>query len=143
MIACADRRAEPSGDGRTLPGFRKKSFILNYAGGEIWFEHLDGIYGFTELAAEKLCSDSASFRRTSSPSHISFVLDETVVNDELISLIVDLLTKPGKRFMRIAFVGADRSVRRKLKKRLSGNDFAIGFSDRIDPAKEWLTNATL
>ena len=58
MIACADRRAEPSGDGRTLPGFRKKSFILNYAGGEIWFEHLDGIYGFTELAA-KNCAPTA------------------------------------------------------------------------------------
>ena len=102
---------------RDLPGFKKKSFAMYFGGGEIWFEHLDGIYGFTELAAEKLCSDRASFRRPSSPSHISFVLDETVVNDELISLIVDLLTKPGKRFMRIAFVGADRSARRKLKKK--------------------------
>ena len=45
--------------------------------------------------------------------------------------------------MRIAFVGADRSARRKLKKRLSGNDFAIVFFDGIDPAKEWLTNETL
>ncbi len=30
--------------GRELPGFRKKSFVLHYGGGEIWFEHLDGIY---------------------------------------------------------------------------------------------------
>ena len=27
-----------------LPGVRKKSFIFPFAGGEIWFEHLDGIY---------------------------------------------------------------------------------------------------
>lgn len=27
-----------------LPGVKKKSFILPFAGREIWFEHLDGIY---------------------------------------------------------------------------------------------------
>lgn len=27
-----------------LPGVKKKSFILPYAGGKIWFEHLDEIY---------------------------------------------------------------------------------------------------
>lgn len=37
-----------------LAGVKKKSFILPYAGGEIWFEHLDGIYQYTEFALEKL-----------------------------------------------------------------------------------------
>ena len=27
-----------------LPGYKKKSFVLSYNGGRIWFEHLDGIY---------------------------------------------------------------------------------------------------
>ena len=44
-----------------LAGVKKKSFILPYAGGEIWFEHLDGIYQYTELAIEKLCADSDFF----------------------------------------------------------------------------------
>lgn len=47
--------------GRELPGFRKKSFVLHFGGGEIWFEHMDGIYQYTELAIEKLCADSDFF----------------------------------------------------------------------------------
>ena len=39
-------------DGRDLPGCRKKSFSLPFAGGEIWFEHIDGLYHFEELALE-------------------------------------------------------------------------------------------
>lgn len=35
---CADKNPEE------LSGVRKKSFLLPFAGGEIWFEHLDGIY---------------------------------------------------------------------------------------------------
>lgn len=31
-----------------LPGVRKKSFVLPFKGGEIWFEHLDGMYQYTE-----------------------------------------------------------------------------------------------
>ena len=83
-----------------LPGVRKKSFILPYAGGEIWFEHLDGIYQYTELAIEKLRTDTPVFRRPSSPGHIIFVLDETIITEELISEIADALIKPGKQFMR-------------------------------------------
>lgn len=33
-------------DGRALPGYKKKSFSLPFAGGEIWFEHIDGLYQF-------------------------------------------------------------------------------------------------
>lgn len=53
--------------GCELPGFRKKSFVLYFGGGEIWFEHLDGIYQYTEHALEKLCADSDFFCRPSAP----------------------------------------------------------------------------
>lgn len=36
-------------NGEELAGYKKKSFALPYNGGEIWFEHLDGLYGFEEL----------------------------------------------------------------------------------------------
>lgn len=121
-----------------LPGIKKKSFILPYAGGEIWFEHLDGIYQYAELAIEKLRTDTAIFRRPSSPGYITFVLDETIITEELISEIADALLEPGKRFMRVAFVGADRLSYKKLKKLLYGHSFAIKFFDGIEPAKEWL-----
>ena len=120
-----------------LPGVKKKSFVLPYAGGEIWFEHLDGIYQYSELAVEKLHKDTAAFRRPSSPGYIIFVLNETSITEELISEIADAIIKPGKQFMRVAFVGVDRRSCRKLKKLLYGHSFAIKFFDGIEPAKEW------
>ncbi len=123
-----------------LPGVRKKSFILPFAGGEIWFEHLDGIYQYTDLAIKKLRADTEVFRRPSSPGYITFVLDETVITDEFISEITDALIGSGKQFMRVAFVGADRRSSKKLKKLLYGHGFAIKFFDGIEPAKEWLLN---
>ena len=121
-----------------LPGVKKKSFILPYAGGEIWFEHLDGIYQYTELAVQKLHRDRTTFRRPSSPGYITFVLNETIITEELISEIADALIKPGKQFMRAAFVGADRFSCRKLEKLLYGHGFASKFFDGIEPAKEWI-----
>lgn len=125
-----------------LPGVKKKSFILPYAGGEIWFEHLDGIYQYTALAIQKLHKDTATFRRPSFPGYITFVLNETIITEELISVIAEALIKPGKQFMRVAFVGADRRSCRKLKKLLYGHGFAMNFFDGIEPAKEWLLATT-
>lgn len=120
-----------------LPGVKKKSFVLPFAGGEIWFEHLDGIYQYSEFAVRKLRADTAVFSRPSSPGHITFVLDETIITEELITEIYDALTGHGKRFMRAAFVGADVHSCKKLKRLLYGHGFAIGFFDGIEPAKEW------
>ena len=125
-------------DPNELPGVKKKSFLLPFAGGEIWFEHLDGIYQYTELAVQKLRADTAAFRRPSSPGYITFVLDETMITDELISEIADSLLRPGKTFMRAAFVGADGLPRKKLKRLLYGHGFAVQFFDGIESAKEWI-----
>ena len=101
---------------------------------------MDGIYQYTELAIEKLCRDSAIFRRPSSTGYITFVLDETIITEELISEIAAALLKPDKHFMRAAFVGADVLSCKRLKKLLYGHGFAIRFFDGIEPAKEWLMN---
>lgn len=121
-----------------LPGIKKKSFILPHAGGEIWFEHLDGIYQYTGLAIQKLRKDVAAFRRPSAPGDIIFVLHETMITEELISEMADALMRPGKLFMRVAFVGADGPSGEKLKKRLYGRGFAIKFFDGMEPAKLWM-----
>ncbi len=137
----AKSKSTPKWTDRTpdeLPGIRKKSFILPFAGGEIWFEHLDGIYQYADLAIQKLRTDAAVFRRPSSTGYVAVVLDETVVTDALISEIAHALTKPGKRFMRVAFVGADGLSCKKLEKLLYGHGFAVRFFDGIEPAKEWL-----
>ncbi len=123
-----------------LPGVKKKSFILPYAGGEIWFEHLDGIYQYSEFVLPKLRTDTALFHRPSAPRHIAFVLDETNLTDELIEELADALVRPNKPFMRAAFVGADRLARKKLKALLRGHGFSVEFFDGIEPAKAWLLN---
>lgn len=131
----------PENDPRDLPGFIKKSFALPFAGGEIWFEHLDGIYGYTSLVLEKLAGDIPQFVRPSAPANICVMLDETDITDDLIGALVEALTMHGKRFMRAAFVGVDKRNRRAKKefsKRLYGRGFAIAFFSDTEKAKEWL-----
>ena len=76
---------------KELPGVKKKSFSLPFRGGEIWFEHLDGMYQYTELVLDKLQNDSHTFLLPSKPAHIAFVLDETLITADLIDQIAHLL----------------------------------------------------
>lgn len=68
-------------------GINKKSFSMFFGGGEIWFEHLDGLYGYTNLAIEKFEKDYQECKRPSFPSLIAINLDETEVNDRLVHAV--------------------------------------------------------
>ena len=125
-------------NGEELAGYKKKSFALPYNGGEIWFEHLDGLYVFEELVLEKLSRDSRVFSRPSSPTFACFVFDETDVTDEIINAVKRAIVESAKRFLKIAFVGLDRWSVRKVKKELSGNGFEMNFLGGLEDAKEWL-----
>lgn len=125
---------------KDLPGLSKKSFSMFFGGGEIWFEHLDGIYEHTDLAIEKLENDSKQFKRPSGPSLIAINLDETEVNSELINAISDKLLNSGKRFTRVVFVGTNKAVQLELKKTLAGGGFALKFINDFEKAKEWLVS---
>lgn len=122
--------------GEKLAGYRKKSFALCYNGGEIWFEHLDGIFGFEELVTEKLSRDVELFTKPSAPAYVCFVFDETEVTEKVIEAVK--IAVCGKRFLKIAFVGLDRKTARKFKKELSGNGFEVNFLGGLEDAKEWL-----
>lgn len=125
-------------NGEELAGFKKKSFALPYNGGEIWFEHLDGLYGFEELVLKKLSRDSLVFSRPSSPAFACFVFDETDVTEEIINAVKRAICDGGKRFLKIAFVGLNRKSAHKLMKELSGNGFEMNFLGGLEDAKEWL-----
>ncbi|MGN1416868.1 MAG: hypothetical protein ACI4XF_08495 [Oscillospiraceae bacterium] len=126
-----------------LPGLKKKSFSMFFGGGEIWFEHLDGIYDQTELAIEKLMNDSKQFCRPSLPSLIAVNVDETVVSDELIDAVSDRLLNSCKRFTRVAIVGADSTSVRKFKRSFREAPFALYFTNDFERAKEWLVGEGL
>ncbi len=114
-------------NGKELAGYQKKSFALPYNGGEIWFEHLDGIFGFEELVLEKLSRDVEHFTKPSAYAYVCFVFDETEVTEKIIEAVKTAVCGRGKRFLKIAFVGLDRQKVRKFKKDLAGNGFETGF----------------
>ncbi|MDD3333954.1 MAG: hypothetical protein PHI98_00415 [Eubacteriales bacterium] len=127
-------------DGRTLPGFQKKSFALFYSGAELWCEHLDGLYGFGDLALEKLEQDYAQWKKPSRPGLMAVNLDETVLDDSLLSALAQKLLNGEKRLTRVVFVGVKPSGARQLQKRLGGANFAVAFENDYEKAKEWLVS---
>lgn len=124
--------------GKELAGYKKNSFALPYNGGEIWFEHLDGIFGFEELVLEKLNREAELFTKPSASAYVCFVFDETEVTDKIINAVKSAIVESGKRFLKIAFVGLDGKSTRKFKKKLLGNGFEMNFLGGIEDAKEWL-----
>ena len=125
-------------DPRDLSGFKKKSFALPYGGGEIWFEHLDGVYIHEALVLEKLNADLPRFRRPSMTSLICFVLSETALTPAIIAAIATALTDTSKVFRRVCFVGADKKSEHALRVELRRAAFAIAFMEDLEKAKEWL-----
>ena len=87
----------------SLPGVKKKSFVLPFRGGEIWFEHLDGMYQYTDLVLEKLKRDRMVFLLPSKPSQIAFVLDETVVTKDIVEKIATLLCDEQKKYASVLY----------------------------------------
>ena len=125
-------------NGVDLPGYKKRSFSLPYNGGEIWIEHLDGMYGYEELVLNKLSSDIKLFTRPSSTSYVCFVFIETTVTERIIDAVIRSILECGKRFMKIAFVGLDKKNKRRLKSELKNKGIGINFLEGLEDAKQWI-----
>lgn len=125
-------------NGEDLPGYRKKSFSIPYNGGEIWIEHLDGIYEYEELVLCKLNSDIKLFIRPSSTSYICFVFTETTVTERIIDAVKRSILEYGKSFAKIAFVGLDKKSKHSLKREMKGKGFGVNFFEGLEDAKQWL-----
>ncbi|MBO4353931.1 MAG: hypothetical protein J5860_03200 [Clostridia bacterium] len=128
----------PEKQATDLPGYRKKSFLLYYNGGEIWFEHLEGMYENEDLVIEKLNFDVPSFTKPSSTSFICFVFFDTVITDDIILAVAKAVLESKKRFNKIAFCGSDRKSQKKFKKALMDHGFGMAFFDGLEDAKVWL-----
>ena len=125
---------------RDLPGFRKKSFAMYFRGGEIWFEHLDGIYEYEALVLEKLRNDLPMFTKPSTTSLICFDFDETVITENIRLSVIEALTKTDKHFTRVCFVSVDKKSKKVLKRSLYNHGFEIEFIYDFEKAKEWLVS---
>lgn len=125
-----------------LPGTHKKSFAMNYMGGEIWFEHLDGMYSYTEEVIQKFRMNTPNITKPSAPSLIAVNLDSTFVNDRLIEVITDTYIINSRYIHKLVFVGLNHYSRKMIdkafQKRKGQYQFAINYINDFEKAKEWL-----
>lgn len=130
------------GSAEALPGTNKKSFAMSFGGGEIWIEHLDGMYSFTDKVMEKFIIDTQNVIKPSATSLIAVNLDETVVDERIISLITDTYIKNSRYIRRVVFVGMNihsrKLMKRAFKKRQSEYQFVTNYVNDFEKAKEWL-----
>lgn len=120
-------------------GLRKKSFELYFNGGSIWAEHLDGMGDMKDKVIDKFLNDKKSFCRPSMTSFVIVNLDQTEIDDDIISCIFDTFVNSQKRFMKIAFVGVrkigDRNYLRVISQK---KGCPVEFFDDFEKAKWWV-----
>ena len=94
----------------------KRSFELNYNGGTIWCEHLDGMGGYEAEVTAKFLEDKNAFSRPSVSSFMIINMDKTDITDQIADTIVTVIAESSKLFRKIAFVGVTGHWRRKFGK---------------------------
>ena len=119
-------------------GLRKKSFELNYGGGSIWCEHLDGMGAMETEVIRKLKADACSFARPSVSSRMIVNLDETVMTDAIAACVAESIIGCKKRFARIAFVGLGRREQRQITALMRDCGASVTFLRDYERAKEWV-----
>ena len=116
----------------------KKSFELNFYGGTIWCEHLDGMDGYEDKVLEKFNEDKRIFLRPSVSAFMIINLDKTDITENIINTITDTIMESNKIFRKIAFVGVKSLKAKRQLDRIKANGIAVGFIDDYEKAKQWL-----
>ena len=116
---------------------KKKSFELNYNGGTIWCEHLDGMGNHEQEVIDKFIGDLPKLLKLSVTSSMIINLDETGITEAIKHTIVNGLSEGKKRFRKIAFVGVDRKHQRKFVTLQNQTGAVVRFQDDYEKAKEW------
>jgi hypothetical protein len=127
---------------KDLPGTNRKSFAMYFSGGEIWFEHLDGMYSFEDEVMRKFINNITNITKPSAPSLIAVNLDETVVSEKIIALITDTYIKNTRYIHKVIFIGLDKYSQKLMKSAFKKRDdeyqFAVNYINDFEKAKEWL-----
>jgi len=116
----------------------KKSFELNYNGGTIWCEHLDGMGDREQDVIDKFKGDLPKLRRPSVSSSMIINLDETMITEAIENEIVNGLLVCNKQFRKIAFVGVSRKHHTKFKEIHDRTGALVKYLNDYEKAKEWV-----
>ena len=119
----------------------KRSFELNYSGGTIWCEHLDGMGNLEREVIKKFEGDIPRMFRPSVSSFVIINLDDTVITDAVKDSIVNGFAQSNKQIRKIVFIGVDRKHRKRFNEINNWNGAIIRFMDDYEKAKEWLFDA--
>lgn len=127
-------------DEKLEAAIKKKSFSLPYGGGEIWSEHLDGLYANKDIVMKKFRADMQEMLRPSAPGAIAVAIAQTRVDKEILDTIIQTFRDTDKKINKVAFVGLDKKTCRLLDRilRTDKTKFMVHCTDDFEKAKEWL-----
>ncbi len=119
----------------------RQSMNLPFNNTEIWGEELDALSVYTDVVKEKFLKDMEIIKKQSSPSLIAVHLNETLVDSELVELIVTELVKAGKSVRKVVFVGLDKQTEKMFKAMIKKRnaEYSFYFIDDYEKGKQWLT----
>lgn len=118
-------------------GLDKNSFSISFKGGEIWIEHLDSIQD-AACIKEKFIQDLTQIKRPSTSSFIAINLEQSDVNEELLTYIIDSLCRIEKPIRKVVFLGLQYELKQLLNKRKKEINYIVKCMDDFEKAKEWL-----
>lgn len=118
-------------------GIKKRSFELDYNGGKIWCEHLDGMGACEDEVIAKFTGDIKTFSRPSVSSFMIINLDKTEITGKIAEAIAAGISENDKTVRKLAFVGVDRRWHRTFG-RIRKKGTVIIFLSDYEKAKEWM-----
>lgn len=129
-------------DSKIEAGIKKKSFSLHYNKGEIWCEHLDSLGDHKKIVMNKFNEDLLEVKKVSAPSFIAVNLDETMVDRDILEMVLYSYRDLDKDLKKVVFIGLSRRNVRLMKKIIRESDkkitYITGCINDFEKAKEWL-----
>lgn len=129
-------------DSKLEAGIKKKSFSLHYNNGEIWCEHLDSLGDQKQIVKNKFSEDLLEAKKVSAPSYIAVNLDETLVDRDILEMVLYSYRDMDKDLKKVVFIGLSRRNVRLMKKIIKESNKEITYIatciNDFEKAKEWL-----
>nr|WP_294487557.1 hypothetical protein [uncultured Anaerosporobacter sp.] len=127
-------------DSKIEAGIKKKSFSLHYNKGEIWCEHLDSLGDHKKIVMNKFNEDLLELKKVSAPSFIAVNLDETMVDRDILEMVLYSYRDLDKDLKKVVFIGLSRRNVRLMKKIIRESDkkitYITGCINDFEKAKE-------
>ncbi|RUS47937.1 hypothetical protein [Cohnella sp. AR92] len=126
---------------KSVPDLRP-SFLLHHNGGEIWVSCIDNLGSDIHLIREKISNNEDLMRTKNKQFRVLYHIDGTAVTYEIAGYMTESLSRSSQNIFKIAIVGANRTAKNNIRKRLTKevSSLGINYFSSIDQAKDWLVS---